>query len=196
MKVLLFNRFITVSCLYISAMALLIGFTLSSFCVQATSEWAWKNMAWSMALASALALCLVLFLLFRAHAQNLAKVAQRSQELAAEIAAHKRVEEALAERTTRLEAVRDVAVEITRELDLTTLLGLITRRAEVGALLRATHTVMADLDLQGILTRIAEEASRIAGTSYVRVLLVDKAAQVLRVGVSTDGLLPLGLETP
>jgi GAF domain-containing protein len=243
------------------------------------------------------------------------------------IAAHQRVEEALAEQTMRLEAVRDVAVEITRELDLTTLLGLINRRAielvgtqsgvvylwdeatqvlipqawhgheewirevrlglgegiagtvaqrregiivedyrtsllahpvlkertgatavlaepllyrdrlvgvivllkpygvgrpftvgdrnllrlfaaqaafaienarlhstavrrweEVGALLRATHTVMADLDLQGMLTRIAEEASHIAGTPHVRVMLVDKAAQVLRLGVSTDGL--------
>ena len=120
MKVPLCNRFITVSFLYISAMALLIGFTLSSFFVQTTSEWAWTNMAWSIALASGLALCLVLFLLFRAHAQSLAKVAQRSRELAAEITEHKRVEEALAERTTRLEAVRDVAVEITRELDLTT----------------------------------------------------------------------------
>jgi signal transduction histidine kinase/DNA-binding response OmpR family regulator/putative methionine-R-sulfoxide reductase with GAF domain len=335
MKVPLFNRFITLSFLSISAMALLIGFTLSSFFVQTTAEWAWKNMAWSIALAGGLGLCLALFLRFKAHAQSLAKAAQRSRELAVEIAEHKRVEEALTERTTRLEAVRDVAVEITRELDLTTLLGLITRRAveligtqsgvlylwdeatqvlipqawhgheewirevrlglgegiagtvaqrregvivedyhtsllahpalkertgamavlaepllyrdrlvgvlvllnprgvdrpftvadrhlltlfaaqaaiaienarlhgtavrrweEVGALLRATHTVMADLDLQGILTRIAEEASRIARTSYVRVLLVDKAAQVLRVGVSTDGLLPLGLEAP
>jgi signal transduction histidine kinase/CheY-like chemotaxis protein len=335
MKVPPFNRFITLSFLSISAMTLLIGYTLASFFVQATSGWAWQNIAWSIALAGGLALCLALFLRFKSHAQSLAKAAQRSRELAVEIAEHKRVEEALMERTTRLEAVRDVAVEITRELDLTTLLGLITRRAveligtqsgvlylwdeatqvlipqawhgheewirevrlglgegiagtvaqrredvivedyhtsllahpalkertgatailaepllyrdrlvgvlvllnphgvgrpftvadrnlltlfaaqaaiaienarlhgtavrrweEVGALLRATHTVMADLDLQGILTRIAEEASRIAGTSYVRVLLVDKAAQVLRVGVSTDGLLPLGLETP
>jgi signal transduction histidine kinase/DNA-binding response OmpR family regulator len=335
MKVPLFHRFMTLRFLSTSAMALLIGFTLASFFVQAASDWTWKNIAWSIALAGGLALCLALFLRFRAHAQSLAKAAQQSRELAAEIAEHKRVEEALAERTTRLEAVRDVAVEITRELDLTTLLGLITRRAvelvgtqsgvlylwdeatqvlipqawhgheewirevrlglgegiagtvaqrregvivadyhtsllahpalkertgatavlaepllyrdrlvgvlvllnphgvgrpftvgdrnlltlfaaqaaiaienarlhstavrrweEVGALLRATHTVMADLDLQGSLTRIAEEASRIAGTSYVRVLLVDKAAQVLRVGVSTDGLLPLGLETP
>ena len=88
-----------------------------------------QNIAWSIALAGGLALCLVLFLLFRAQAQSLTKVAQRSRELAAEIAEYRRVEEALAERTTRLEAVRDVAVEITRELDLTTLLGLITRRA-------------------------------------------------------------------
>ncbi len=129
MKVPPFNRFMTLSFLYISAMALLIGCTLSSFFVQATSEWAWKDIAWSIALAGGLALCLVLFLRFRAYAQRLVKAAQRSRELAAEIAEHKRVEEALAERTTRLEAVRDVAVEITRELELTTLLGLITRRA-------------------------------------------------------------------
>jgi signal transduction histidine kinase/CheY-like chemotaxis protein len=311
------------------------GFTLASFLVRTTAEWVWQDTAWSMALAGGLALCCVLLLLSRAHAQNLAEIAQRSQALVEDIAEHQRVGQALAERTARLEAVRDVAVEITRELDLTTLLGLIIRRAvelvgtqsgvvylwdeatqvlipqawhgheewirevrlglgegivgtvaqrregvivedyrtsllahpalkerngatallaepllyrdrlvgvlvllsplgigrsftvgdrnllmlfaaqaaiaienarlhgtavrrweEVGALLRATHTVMADLDLQGILTRIAEEASRIAGTPHVRVLLVDKAAQVLRVGVSTDGLLPLGLEVP
>ena len=90
MKVPLFNRCMTLSCLYISAMALLIGLTLASFFVQATSEWAWTNMAWSIALAGGLALCLVLFLLFRAHAQSLAKAAQRSRELAVEIAEHKR----------------------------------------------------------------------------------------------------------
>jgi transcriptional regulator with GAF, ATPase, and Fis domain len=307
MKVPFFHHFTTLRFLSISAMALLIGFTLASCFDQATSEWAWKNIAWSIGLAGGLALCLVLFLRFRVHAQSLVKAAQQSRELAAEIAEHQQVEEALAERATRLEAVRDVAVEITRELDLTTLLGLITRRAvelvgtqsgvlylwdeamqvlipqawhgheewirevrlglgegiagtvaqrragvivadyhtsllahpalrertgatavlaepllyrdrlvgvlvllnphgigrpftiedrnlltlfaaqaaiaienarlhgtavrrweEVGALLRATHTVMADLDLQGSLTRIAEEASRIAGTSYVR----------------------------
>ena len=54
---------------------------------------------------------------------------QRRQALVEGIAEHTRVEEALTERTTRLEAVRDVAVEITRQLELTTLLGLITRRA-------------------------------------------------------------------
>jgi two-component system, sensor histidine kinase and response regulator len=135
MKVPIFTRFITLSFLCISALALLMGVTLASFLVQAT--------AWSIALAGALVLCLVLLLLLR------------------------------------------------------WLHGTAVRRwEEVGALLRATHTVMADLDLQGILTRIAEEASRIAGTPHVRVLLVDKAAQVLRVGVSTDGLLPLGLEVP
>jgi PAS domain S-box-containing protein len=45
------------------------------------------------------------------------------------ITERKRAEEALAERTRQLEAVRAVTEEITRELDLPTLLGLITRRA-------------------------------------------------------------------
>jgi hypothetical protein len=145
MKVPLFHRFMTLRFLSTSAMALLIGFTLASFFVQAASDWTWKNIAWSIALAGGLALCLALFLRFRAHAQSLAKAAQQSRELAAEIAEHKRVEEALAERTTRLEAVRDVAVEITRELDLTTLLGLITRRAvelvgtQSGVLMRSGY---------------------------------------------------------
>ena len=324
------NRFITLIFLCISALALVMGFTFSSPLMQTASAWEWERV---VALAGSLVLCLVLFLLFRTHAQSLAEVAQRGQELAAEIAEHKQVEEALAERTARLEVVRDVAVEITRELDLTTLLGLITRHAvelvgtqsgvvylwdeasqalvpgawhgfgewmrevrlglgegiagtvaqrregmiakdfriapsappalaerivtilaepllyrdslvgvivlldpqgvgrsfteqdlnlltlfaaqaaisienarlhgaalrhgdELGALLRATHTVMADLDLPGILTRIVEEASRIARTPYVRVLLVDKAAQVLRLGVATNDPVPWGLEIP
>jgi signal transduction histidine kinase/CheY-like chemotaxis protein len=325
------NRFTILSCLFVSCLALIMmGLTFSLLVPQTSSVGEWGNM---VALTDSLALCLMLFLLFRTHMRNLAEMAQRSQALAENIAEHKRAEETLAERTARLEAVRDVAVEITRELDLTTLLGLITRRAaelvgtqygvvylwdeasqtliprawhgleewirevrlgpgegvagtvaqrregmivenhynppsvhhalaersgpwnilaepllyrdrlvgvivllntygvsrafigqdrnlltlfaaqaaitienarlhgaavrhgeELGALLRATHTVMAGLDLQDTLTRIAEEASRIAGTPYVRVLLVDKGAQVLRVGVATDDPVPWGPE--
>ena len=50
-------------------------------------------------------------------------------------------EAALAQRTRQLEAVRAITQEITRELDLTTLLRLITRRAMelVGAASSATH---------------------------------------------------------
>jgi signal transduction histidine kinase/CheY-like chemotaxis protein len=327
------NRFTTLIFLCISSLVLImLGLTLSSLLIQASSEWQWGNIA---AFTGSLALCLMLFPLFRAHAQSLTEVAQRSQALAEKIAEHKRAEETLAERTARLEAVRDVAVEITRELDLTTLLGLITRHAaelvgtqsgvvylwdetsqtliprawhgieewirevrlglgegiagtvaqrregmivenycnppsvhhalaersgpwnilaepllyrdrlvgvivllnsygvsraftgqdrnlltlfaaqaaiaienarlhgaavrrggELGALLRATHTVMAGLDRQGTLTRITEEASRISGISHVRVMLVDKAAQVLRARVVTGGLVPMGREVP
>jgi signal transduction histidine kinase/DNA-binding response OmpR family regulator len=332
MKVSTGSRFTTLSFLCLSTLALIIGFLLSSFVIQTVSASAWES---TVALAGSLVLCLVLLSLFSARAQSLAAVAQQGRELAEDITEHKRATETLAEHTARLEAVRDVAVEITRELDLTTLLGLITRRAaelvvaqlgvvylwdeashtliprawhgyeewisevrlglgegiagavaqrregmivenycnppsvhpalaertgpwnilaepllyrdrlvgvivlinpygasraftdqdrnlltlfaaqaaismenarlhsaairhgeELGTLLRATHTVMADLDLQGILTRIAQEAARIASTPYVRVMLVDKAAQVLRLRVSTDGLLPLGGEVP
>jgi signal transduction histidine kinase/CheY-like chemotaxis protein len=129
LKVPVFTRFITLSFVCISAIALLMGFTLTSFLLQAPAEWAWKDTAWCIALAGGLALCCMLFLRVRAHAQSLTKVVQQNQALVEGIAAHKWVEEALTERTMRLEAVRDVAIEITRERDLTTLLGLITRRA-------------------------------------------------------------------
>ncbi len=49
--------------------------------------------------------------------------------VAEDITERKRAEEALVTRTRQLEAVRALTTEITRELDLTTLLGLITRRA-------------------------------------------------------------------
>jgi signal transduction histidine kinase/CheY-like chemotaxis protein len=334
MKVPIGSRFTALSFLCISTLALIIGFMLSSFVIQTASAWAWES---TVALAGSLVLCLVLLSLFSTRARSLAAVAQQGRQLAEENTEHKRAKETLAEHTARLEAVRDVAVEITRELDLTTLLGLITRRAaalvvtqlgvvylwdeasrtliprawhgyeewirevrlglgegiagavaqrregmivenycpppsvhpalaerpgpwnilaepllyrdrlvgvivlinpsgvsrafteqdrdlltlfaaqavisienarlhsaavrhgeELGALLRATHTVMADLDLQGILTRIAQEAARIARTPYVRVLLLDKGAQVLRVRVApSDGdPVPWGLEIP
>jgi PAS domain S-box-containing protein len=46
-----------------------------------------------------------------------------------DITEHRRAERALAARIKQAEAVRMVTAEVTRELDLTTLLGLITRRA-------------------------------------------------------------------
>ncbi len=56
------------------------------------------------------------------------------------------------------------------------------RGAELEALLRATRTVMAGLDLQEMLSRIVGEAAQIAGTPHAKVLLVDRDAQVLRLG--------------
>jgi signal transduction histidine kinase/DNA-binding response OmpR family regulator/sensor domain CHASE-containing protein len=57
------------------------------------------------------------------------ELSQTNRELAGEILERERAETALARRTKQLETVRTVSEEITRELDLTTLLGLITRRA-------------------------------------------------------------------
>src|SRR5260370_38243642 len=56
MKVPLFNRSMTLSCLYISAMALLIGLRLASVFIPATSEWLCKTIARPFGLAGGRAL--------------------------------------------------------------------------------------------------------------------------------------------
>jgi GAF domain-containing protein/anti-sigma regulatory factor (Ser/Thr protein kinase) len=76
----------------------------------------------------------------------------------------------------------------------------VRREAQLEALLRASHSVMAGLDLQAVLEQIAQEAARIADCQHVKLLLVDREARVLRVGVLrgiTTGMgsgfpLPLG----
>ena len=70
----------------------------------------------------------------KTKAQLLQEVAELRQQLAAWQASeakseHRRAEQALAERIRQAEAVRAITAEITRELNLTTLLGLITQRA-------------------------------------------------------------------
>jgi PAS domain S-box-containing protein len=70
----------------------------------------------------------------KTKAQLLQEVAALRQQLAAWQASeakseHRRAEQALAERIRQAEAVRAITAEITRELNLTTLLGLITQRA-------------------------------------------------------------------
>jgi len=56
----------------------------------------------------------------------------------------------------------------------------VRRGEELAALLRATRSVMSGLDLRETLDRMLEEASHIAGTPHVKVLLVDREAQALR----------------
>jgi hypothetical protein len=70
----------------------------------------------------------------KTKAQLLQEVAELRQQLAVWQASearseHRRAEQALAERIRQAEAVRAITAEITRELNLTTLLGLITQRA-------------------------------------------------------------------
>jgi signal transduction histidine kinase/DNA-binding response OmpR family regulator len=72
----------------------------------------------------------------------------------------------------------------------------VRRGEELGALLRSTQTVMAELDLQVILERIVAEASHIAGTPHVRILLMDQEAQVLRVGAAAGSPVPSGFQVP
>jgi PAS domain S-box-containing protein len=72
------------------------------------------------------------------------------------------------------------------------------RGEELAALLRASRTVMADLNLQQILNRIVEEAAQISSCPRVTVLLVDRQAGVLHVGavhgLQLTGDATLGLE--
>ena len=72
----------------------------------------------------------------------------------------------------------------------------VRRGEELGALLRATRTVTAGLDLQATLEQIAAEASRIAHCEHVKLLLVDKEAQVLRIGVLRETAVPDGFPLP
>jgi GAF domain-containing protein/ActR/RegA family two-component response regulator len=77
------------------------------------------------------------------------------------------------------------------------LLGAAVRRGkELEALLRATRTVMAEVDLQQILDRIVTEAAEITRCSHVKLLLMDQDASVLRVGALKGTTLPDGFQIP
>jgi signal transduction histidine kinase/DNA-binding response OmpR family regulator len=67
---------------------------------------------------------------------------------------------------------------------------------ELRALLRATQTVMMSLDLPQMLKRIAEEASLIAKTPHVKVALIDKETQSLRVSAALGDAWPEGTLLP
>ena len=69
------------------------------------------------------------------------------------------------------------------------LLGEAAQRSdELSALLRATRTVMEGVDLDGTLQSIAQEAARISHVPHVTVFLVDREAQLLRVGAAVGSL--------
>jgi PAS domain S-box-containing protein len=72
----------------------------------------------------------------------------------------------------------------------------VRRGEQLEALLRASRTVMAGLDLQEILDRILAEAARISGAPHVKVLLLDKEAGVLRVGALKGSAMPPGFSLP
>ena len=72
----------------------------------------------------------------------------------------------------------------------------VRRGKELEALLRATRSVMGELDLQQILDRIATEAAAITGCLHVKLLLMDHANAVLRVGALWGTTLPEGFQIP
>ena len=72
----------------------------------------------------------------------------------------------------------------------------VRRGEELETLLRATRAVMGELDLQQILDRIVTEAAAITGCLHVKLLLVDHANVVLRVGALRGTTLPEGFQIP
>jgi GAF domain-containing protein len=71
-----------------------------------------------------------------------------------------------------------------------------TRQDALDALRRAEQAVMTETDLKSMLEVIVTEASRIAGTRFVKVLLLDEERQVLRIAAVAGAVVPVGLELP
>jgi hypothetical protein len=71
-----------------------------------------------------------------------------------------------------------------------------TRQEALAALVRAERAIMSEVDLKSMLEVIVTEASRIAGTPYVKVLLLDEERQVLRIAAVAAGVVPVGTELP
>jgi signal transduction histidine kinase/putative methionine-R-sulfoxide reductase with GAF domain len=69
----------------------------------------------------------------------------------------------------------------------------VRRGEELGALLRATRTVMAGLDLGVVLDRIVEEAALISGEPFVELLLVDRDTGLLQVSGARGAEVPASL---
>jgi signal transduction histidine kinase/CheY-like chemotaxis protein len=70
------------------------------------------------------------------------------------------------------------------------------RGEELQALLDASRSLMADLDLRGILERIAAAASTISGSTRIKIALHDPAAGALRVECDTGSGTPVGTLIP
>jgi len=83
-----------------------------------------------------------------------------------------------------LEIARDVADQLAVAIQQARSHATAVRRGEeLAALLRAARSLMAGLDLQATIERIAEETSHIAETPHIGILLLDEEARVLRPAV-------------
>ena len=70
------------------------------------------------------------------------------------------------------------------------------RTTELAGLVRAGRIVLGGLDLDATLTRIVEEAARIAGTPHVKLLLVDKDLGILRLVAIAGATAPKDFTVP
>jgi len=78
--------------------------------------------------------------------------------------------------------LEEEVVTRTRELE--------TRTLWLDGLVRAGQGLMAGLDLPSTLQRITAEARQLAGSPHVKVLLVDRAAGIFRVGATSGAPVP------
>jgi PAS domain S-box-containing protein len=72
----------------------------------------------------------------------------------------------------------------------------VRRGSELEALVSAVRSVTSGLELQEIFDRILAEAARMSGAPHVKVLLLDKAAGVLRIGARQGSSMPEGYALP
>jgi PAS domain S-box-containing protein len=72
----------------------------------------------------------------------------------------------------------------------------VRRGEELQALLRVSQTVMGELDLFRILDQIMTEAAQISGTRHVKILLVDRETQTLRLAAQQGGQVPADFRVP
>jgi PAS domain S-box-containing protein len=70
----------------------------------------------------------------------------------------------------------------------------VRRGVNLDALLGATRTILADLDLPGLLERIVAEGARIAGTPHVKVRLLDEERKLLRLAATVGTPMSSGQE--
>jgi GAF domain-containing protein/CheY-like chemotaxis protein len=128
--------------------------------------------------------------------RSLAVAPLRSREriigaLAVFTRAPRRYEEADVARLTEFASLAAIAIENAR-LQVATA----RREDELRALRLATHAVLTELDLDIVLERIVDEAARIAGTSHVKLLLVDRATSILRAAAIRGTSMPPGAALP
>jgi signal transduction histidine kinase/ActR/RegA family two-component response regulator len=72
----------------------------------------------------------------------------------------------------------------------------VRRAAELASLLRAVRTMLGGLDTRTILESIVQEASAIADTPHVRLLMLERASGTLRVAALVGGPMPPDARVP
>jgi len=149
-------------------------------CQEVSQDPRFRNQAW--AAAEGLVSCIILPLVYGARVTGVLAIYTRE--------AHKFSDEEV-RLLSAFAAQAAIALENARQHS-----AAVRRGEQLEALLRATRSVMSDLDLQSILDRIVTEAAQMAGTPHVTVMLLDKAARVLRAAAVAGNSVPADFSIP